>query len=60
MKIKLEYLIVFLLTALYLLNFGLGYIEIIPDNAPLIGNVDEFIASVLLLWSAKKMGVRII
>jgi len=60
MKWKLEYLIVVVACVLYLLNFGLGWIEFIPDNAPLIGNVDEFLVVVIGLWAAKKLGVNVI
>jgi hypothetical protein len=39
------YKILGIISALYLLNIGFGVIELIPDNAPIIGNIDEFIAS---------------
>ena len=38
-----------LLSALYLLNIGAGVIEVIPDNIPIIGNLDEAAATALLL-----------
>ncbi len=38
-----------LLSGLYLANIGAGVVEIIPDNIPVAGNLDEFIASLLLL-----------
>lgn len=38
-------LITGLLSALYLANIGAGIVEIIPDNIPAAGNIDEFIAS---------------
>lgn len=60
LKWRLEYIIIMALMVAYLLNFTLGIIELIPDNAPLIGNIDEFIASVLLLWSAEKVGIKIV
>jgi len=34
---------------LYILNLGLGRYEIIQDNIPFIGNVDEVFATILLL-----------
>ncbi len=34
---------------LYLVNPGAGIFEIIPDNIPLIGNLDEAAATLLLL-----------
>jgi uncharacterized membrane protein YkvA (DUF1232 family) len=38
-----------LLAVLYLLNPGAGIFEIIPDNLPLVGNLDEAAAVALLL-----------
>lgn len=35
----------------YLLNPTSGFIELIPDNIPLIGNLDEG-AAALLAWNA--------
>ncbi len=35
----------------YLLNPPSGFIELIPDNIPLIGNLDEG-AAALLAWNA--------
>lgn len=34
---------------LYLLNIGAGIFELIPDNFPLIGNLDEAAATFLLI-----------
>lgn len=51
MKI-IKHFIVFglgLLSALYLLNVGAGVFELIPDNIPIIGNLDEAAAMLLLL-----------
>jgi uncharacterized membrane protein YkvA (DUF1232 family) len=36
------------LSVLYLLNPGLGVFELIPDNLPLIGNIDEGLAAYIL------------
>ncbi len=38
-----------LICTMYLMNAGLGIIEIVPDNFPLIGNLDEASATALLL-----------
>ena len=35
--------------AIYLLNPGFGLIELIPDQLPLVGNLDEA-GAVMLLW----------
>lgn len=38
---------------LYLLNPGWGVFEMIPDNLPLLGNLDEGAAMALILWGWK-------
>ena len=35
----------------YILNPGAGFIEFIPDNLPIIGNLDEGVAA-MLIWAA--------
>lgn len=45
-----------LISLLYLLNIGVGIIEIIPDNIPFIGNLDEGSAAVLLLMCLRYFG----
>ncbi len=37
------------LSILYLSNIGVGFIELIPDNVPFVGNLDEGGAMTLLL-----------
>ncbi len=37
------------IAVLYLLNIGVGVIELIPDNIPFVGNLDEGSAALLLL-----------
>jgi Protein of unknown function (DUF1232) len=37
------------LSVIYLLNPTAGFFEFIPDNAPIIGNLDEAGATMLLL-----------
>jgi hypothetical protein len=46
-----------ILSFLYLLNPGLGLFELIPDNVPLIGNLDEVTAVYLLLSSLSYFGI---
>lgn len=41
--------IIGLFSALYILNPGAGIFELIPDNIPLVGNIDEATAVVILL-----------
>jgi len=37
------------ISALYLFNPTAGFFEIIPDNIPIIGNLDEVMATLLLI-----------
>jgi len=45
-----------IIALLYLFNIGAGLIELIPDNFPFIGNLDEASAVVLLLMCLKYFG----
>jgi len=42
-------ILVGLLATFYILNPGAGIFELIPDNIPVIGNLDEATAVVILL-----------
>ncbi len=46
-----------LFAAIYLFNPGAGIIELIPDNIPFIGNLDEAAAVALLLMCLKYFGI---
>ena len=46
-----------LLSAIYILNPTAGLFEIIPDNLPFIGNLDEAAAVALLLMCLKYFGI---
>lgn len=46
-----------LLSTLYILNPTAGLFEIIPDNVPFIGNLDEAAAVALLLMCLKYFGI---
>ncbi len=53
-------LFVFLLAlaaTFYLINPGAGIFEIIPDNLPFIGNLDEVGATALLLGCLRYFGI---
>lgn len=45
------------LAGLYLLNPGFGVFEIIPDNIPFVGNLDEVTATFLILSSLAYFGI---
>jgi len=49
---KLTAIIGIIISTIYLLNFTLGVWEL-PDNLPIIGNLDEFAAATLLIASLK-------
>jgi hypothetical protein len=36
-----------LLSAVYLANMGVGIVEVIPDNIPIFGNIDEAVAAII-------------
>ncbi len=54
---KLGVAVVGLIGLLYLLNPSAGIFEIIPDNFPLIGNLDEAVASALVLAALRYFGL---
>jgi hypothetical protein len=45
-----------LLALLYLLNPTLGVFEFIPDNIPMVGNLDEATASAVLISALRYFG----
>ncbi len=45
------------IAVIYLLNFTMGIFEI-PDNLPIIGNLDEAAASLLLFQSVRQIRER--
>jgi len=45
------------IATLYLLNPTFGVFELIPDNTPLIGNLDEAAAAALLLACLRYLGL---
>ena len=50
-------LLVGAIAAVYLLNPGAGFIELIPDNIPIIGNLDEAGATVILISCFAYFGI---
>lgn len=46
-----------IISSIYLLNFTMGTIFELPDFLPIIGNMDEFAASILLIASLKHFGI---
>ncbi|MEM3075079.1 MAG: DUF1232 domain-containing protein [Candidatus Pacearchaeota archaeon] len=55
--IKNIWIIPLLLSLFYLSNLGFGFIEFIPDNLPLIGNLDEGLFGALILYSLNKLNI---
>jgi uncharacterized membrane protein YkvA (DUF1232 family) len=45
--------------AVYLLNPGWGVLELIPDNIPVIGNLDEAAAAMLVISALAYFGIDI-
>lgn len=50
-------LLVGALSAAYLANVGAGVIELIPDNIPVIGNIDEVGVVILFLKCLSYFGI---
>jgi hypothetical protein len=48
-----------IISVLYLLNPGWGVFELLPDNLPIIGNLDEVFFTLLLLWCLQTLGIRL-
>ncbi len=48
-----------LLSLIYLLNPTAGFFELIPDNIPIIGNLDEAAAVTLLLMCLSYFGYEL-
>jgi uncharacterized membrane protein YkvA (DUF1232 family) len=47
-----------IVSAIYLINPTAGVLELIPDIAPFIGNLDEAGATALLLWGVQQLRQR--
>ncbi len=47
-----------LFSGIYLLNLTFGLIEI-PDNLPIVGNIDEAFATTVLLASLSRFGIHL-
>lgn len=48
-----------LLGVIYLLNPGSGIFELIPDNLPFIGNLDDAAALALLVMCLQHFGINL-
>lgn len=52
-------LIIGIIAVMYILNIGMGVIELIPDNIPFVGNLDEAGAVTLLLMCLRYFGIDV-
>ena len=52
-------IIVGVLSLFYILNPGAGIFELIPDNIPFLGNLDEATAVMILLACLRYFGIDI-
>jgi len=53
MSKKTVYMILGVISTIYLINPTAGVFELLPDNFPVVGNLDEFAASALLIKAIK-------
>ncbi|MFZ9881487.1 MAG: hypothetical protein ACO3QC_08815 [Phycisphaerales bacterium] len=51
--------LVALFSGLYLLNPSLGIFEFMPDNLPVVGNLDEVFFTVAFLSALGSLGIRV-
>lgn len=56
---KLLAIIGTIFSVLYLINPTGGFLEFIPDNFPIIGNLDEATVTALLIYCLSLLGVRL-
>ncbi len=54
---EMKYWLYLAVSTVYLLNFTMGVWEL-PDNLPFVGNLDEFAASGLWIYSAQTIRKR--
>lgn len=54
---KLWFIFLAVFSVLYLINPTAGFFELIPDNVPMIGNLDEAGAVGLLFYALRQLGV---
>jgi hypothetical protein len=54
---KITVALIGIISFLYLVNPGMGVFELIPDNIPLIGNMDETTAAYLLISALAYFGI---
>jgi len=48
-----------LLAGVYLANPGWGVLELLPDNLPGIGNIDEVVATTIFLTCLGRLGINV-
>lgn len=53
---KVMYIFGVIIGVIYIINPGAGIIEFIPDNMPIIGNLDEAAAVILILKCLRELG----
>lgn len=56
-----DFIVLFIgiLSIVYLLNFSFGFLEFLPDNVPLVGNIDEFLATGILVSVLRYFGIDV-
>ena len=56
---KVPYVLLLVISGIYLLNPGFGIFELIPDQLPVIGHLDEGFFVLLFVYSLKHLGVSV-
>ena len=52
--------IIGIISLIYIFNPTAGFIELIPDNFPIVGNLDEAAATILLLSCLSYFGIDLV
>lgn len=55
---RLALLVALVLGCVYILNPTAGIFEFLPDNLPLVGNLDEAGATALVIWAGRRLFFR--
>jgi uncharacterized membrane protein YkvA (DUF1232 family) len=48
-----------IISVIYLLNITFGVVEFLPDNLPIVGNIDEALITAILIAVLQYFGINI-
>ena len=56
--LRVVWLVALVFGCTYILNPTAGFFEFLPDNLPIIGNLDEAGAAALVIWAGRRLFYR--